>query len=201
MEATDETSVVEATQAALRERERAEHGTSVFQYTAEHGYDPIVTGDGDDEPWEIGRWYWWSCMPGCLPDSDPHGPFDTEVEATADMRDDYELPVIVTIENVDGDVWSEEGTLAEDDDESGERAVVVYCDAVDAYRDRTIEGSSWEHAGDGVYYTILHVMNTDDRLDVLTARLTEAGYRVLHGRELCSAWTQPPSIGERVRRG
>ena len=26
-------------------------------------------------------WYWWSCLPGCLPDGDPIGPFATEEEA------------------------------------------------------------------------------------------------------------------------
>jgi hypothetical protein len=31
-------------------------------------------------------WYWWSCFPGCLPDSQPFGPFDTEAEAIADAR-------------------------------------------------------------------------------------------------------------------
>ena len=31
-------------------------------------------------------WYWWTCFPGCLPDSEPHGPFETEDEATADAR-------------------------------------------------------------------------------------------------------------------
>ena len=30
--------------------------------------------------------YWWSCSPGCLPDSDPQGPFDTEAEATENAR-------------------------------------------------------------------------------------------------------------------
>lgn len=33
--------------------------------------------------------YWWSCLPGCLPDSDPHGPFDTEEEAIEDARGDF----------------------------------------------------------------------------------------------------------------
>jgi hypothetical protein len=33
------------------------------------------------------RWYWQSCFPGCLPDSDPVGPFDTEEEAVADAQD------------------------------------------------------------------------------------------------------------------
>lgn len=26
-------------------------------------------------------WYWWSCFPGCIPDSDAYGPFATEEEA------------------------------------------------------------------------------------------------------------------------
>jgi DNA-directed RNA polymerase subunit RPC12/RpoP len=38
------------------------------------------------EPNEIGRngWWWWSCLPGCLPDSDVLGPFKTEAEALED---------------------------------------------------------------------------------------------------------------------
>lgn len=28
--------------------------------------------------------YWWPCHPGCLPDGEPVGPFDTEAEAMAD---------------------------------------------------------------------------------------------------------------------
>jgi hypothetical protein len=31
-------------------------------------------------------WYWASGFPGCLWDSDPIGPFDTEAEALADAR-------------------------------------------------------------------------------------------------------------------
>jgi len=33
-------------------------------------------------------WYWWTCSPGCLPDSDAAGPFATEAEALADAQDD-----------------------------------------------------------------------------------------------------------------
>lgn len=29
-------------------------------------------------------WYWQACFPGCLPDGDPMGPFDTEQEAMED---------------------------------------------------------------------------------------------------------------------
>jgi hypothetical protein len=32
-------------------------------------------------------WYWWSCFPGCMPDSYPFGPFETEAEATADTQE------------------------------------------------------------------------------------------------------------------
>lgn len=32
-------------------------------------------------------WYWWPCLPGCLPDGDPIGPFATKAEALADARE------------------------------------------------------------------------------------------------------------------
>ena len=32
-------------------------------------------------------WYYWACFPGCLPDGDPIGPFETEDEAMEDARD------------------------------------------------------------------------------------------------------------------
>lgn len=34
-------------------------------------------------------YYYWFCMPGCLPDSEPYGPYDTEEEAIADCREMY----------------------------------------------------------------------------------------------------------------
>lgn len=43
--------------------------------------------DGDGEPFPAG-WYWWSCFPGCLPDGDPIGPYDTEQAALEDAQDD-----------------------------------------------------------------------------------------------------------------
>ena len=30
------------------------------------------------------KWYWWPCFPGCLPDGEPIGPFDSEQQATTD---------------------------------------------------------------------------------------------------------------------
>jgi len=45
----------------------------------------------DDVPEAYARgWYWWPCFPGCLPDSDPVGPFETEAEALADAQADSE---------------------------------------------------------------------------------------------------------------
>ena len=32
-------------------------------------------------------YYWWSCFPGCLPDSDPVGPFKTESDAITDATE------------------------------------------------------------------------------------------------------------------
>ena len=32
-------------------------------------------------------WYWWPCFPGCLPDGEPSGPFNTEAEALEDAQD------------------------------------------------------------------------------------------------------------------
>ena len=52
----------------------------VFQVPED--YQP-ETEDGQElEP----GWYWWSCFPGCLPDSEPSGPFDTEAEALDDAQ-------------------------------------------------------------------------------------------------------------------
>ena len=43
-----------------------------------------------DEEADPAGWYWWSCFPGCLPDGDPVGPFDSEADALADAREGLE---------------------------------------------------------------------------------------------------------------
>lgn len=35
-------------------------------------------------------WYFWTCHAGCIPDSDPIGPFPTEEEATAESQKDFD---------------------------------------------------------------------------------------------------------------
>ena len=53
--------------------------------------DPDCVGNGDQEDGPLATgWYWWPCFPGCLPDSDPIGPFDSEDEALADAQSEHE---------------------------------------------------------------------------------------------------------------
>lgn len=33
-----------------------------------------------------GAWWWQACFPGCLPDGEPQGPFETQAEALADAQ-------------------------------------------------------------------------------------------------------------------
>ncbi len=35
----------------------------------------------------LAGWYWWACFPGCLPEGDPNGPFETEADALADAQE------------------------------------------------------------------------------------------------------------------
>lgn len=32
-------------------------------------------------------WYWWACFPGCMPDGEAMGPFNTEKEAIENAND------------------------------------------------------------------------------------------------------------------
>jgi hypothetical protein len=49
-------------------------------------YNDISMIADDDSKYTEG-WYWWPCFPGCMPDSDPIGPFETEAEAIADAQE------------------------------------------------------------------------------------------------------------------
>lgn len=48
-------------------------------------------GDWNDEEGEPIKegWYYWICFPGCIPDSEANGPFDSEEKALMDARDLY----------------------------------------------------------------------------------------------------------------
>lgn len=43
--------------------------------------------DCEVSTYAAGGWYWQACFPGCLPDGEPMGPFDTEAEVIADAQD------------------------------------------------------------------------------------------------------------------
>ena len=36
----------------------------------------------------VAGWYYWACFPGCMPDSDPIGPFNSEAEAISNAQED-----------------------------------------------------------------------------------------------------------------
>jgi hypothetical protein len=43
--------------------------------------------DAEGEAFPEG-WYWWACFPGCMPDGEPVGPFDTELAALTDAQEE-----------------------------------------------------------------------------------------------------------------
>ena len=45
-----------------------------------------MADDTDADANSLAGWYYWTCMPGCLPDSDASGPFKTEADAIEDAR-------------------------------------------------------------------------------------------------------------------
>ena len=45
----------------------------------------MTSEDGEQLPY---GWYYWFCFPGCMPDGEPVGPFETEAAAVADFTDD-----------------------------------------------------------------------------------------------------------------
>lgn len=53
--------------------------------------DDIDNAEDDEELESIAKnakgYYYWYCFPGCLPDSDPVGPFSTELEMARDIMD------------------------------------------------------------------------------------------------------------------
>ena|SRR3990172_9134406 len=51
------------------------------------GEESVWWNEGEKEYFHSG-WYYWCCFPGCLPDSEPFGPYETEAEATAAAQED-----------------------------------------------------------------------------------------------------------------
>jgi hypothetical protein len=61
----------------------------MVEYLSSSNYHQFQNDDGmrfgSFETFEGGDgFYWWPCFPGCLPDSEPVGPFDSEFECLVD---------------------------------------------------------------------------------------------------------------------
>ena len=50
-----------------------------YRELSENTSDTVFWDEDDNEPYGEG-WYYWYCLPECLPDSSPIGPFETEEE-------------------------------------------------------------------------------------------------------------------------
>jgi hypothetical protein len=51
-----------------------------------HDYDQAEVDPATEEAAkELAGFYWWSCQPGCLPDGEANGPFETREEAEEDV--------------------------------------------------------------------------------------------------------------------
>ena len=63
-----------------------------FYHTESDGpdcwYSPGIWDDCDPDACAPAGWYYWFCFPGCMPDSDPRGPYQTEQEAIEAARDE-----------------------------------------------------------------------------------------------------------------
>jgi hypothetical protein len=44
-----------------------------------------------EESGTTGGWFWWTCLPGCMPDSCAFGPFKTRKEALADAQENADV--------------------------------------------------------------------------------------------------------------
>ena len=46
-----------------------------------------IEADSNEWPGYEPGFYWWTCFPGCLPDGEPNGPFESFEDAEADAQD------------------------------------------------------------------------------------------------------------------
>lgn len=71
-------------------------------------------------------WYWQACFPGCMPDGEPNGPFDTEAEAVAAAQADADID-----DDADaGDALTDDEPGEEDYYLSADERAVYYCGEV-----------------------------------------------------------------------
>lgn len=71
-------------------REDKEHALPNCEAFYADNSDDWENENGEREPMQPG-WYYWYCFPGCLPDSDPIGPFKSKAEAIEAARDEARI--------------------------------------------------------------------------------------------------------------
>lgn len=59
----------------------------VFHHDGTYTTGDVFSPDYNDGEALPAGWYYWYCLPGCLPDSDPMGPYDTEEAALEAAQD------------------------------------------------------------------------------------------------------------------
>lgn len=52
--------------------------------------DDDITEEAQARAQQLSGWYWWTCVSGCLPDSDAFGPFPTERAAASNALEDLD---------------------------------------------------------------------------------------------------------------
>lgn len=59
-----------------------------YEWQGERMHDAVAENEGNfkDAAASLAGWYWWACFPGCLPDGEANGPFDTMQEAYKDAK-------------------------------------------------------------------------------------------------------------------
>lgn len=60
---------------------------------------------------DLDGWFYWFCFPGCLPEGEPVGPFDTQAKALADARS-WTRPSMITTIISGGQTGADQGGLA-----------------------------------------------------------------------------------------
>jgi hypothetical protein len=153
----------------------------------EYASDPDYQETVRDEAAARAGWYYWNCQPGCLPDSEPMGPYHDRDEAWAHACDAAEMPLQIEISS-DYELLDEDGSFVEYDaweTQPWSACPVVYCyDVARARSEGSIDGSSWESPRDmDVSYSSLYITGAagddpSDAFDALVERLKSEGYDV-----------------------
>ena len=68
------------------EYKRLAEKQEVFHLAEHEMENPEAEYYEDEESHLETGWYWWWCFPGCLPDSEPFGPFENNTEARNDAK-------------------------------------------------------------------------------------------------------------------